>query len=1054
MSARLTYSLPDDNQSLHKQIGCMNGIFQIFDRRYILGGRDMAGRNRKKLLPPPGHNEGHQMEPKSASERTPGKNQKKTTKEKQRASTESSRTSFSSTTSCSSSFSSLDANNRAAHLETTLPSHVDFPGNKIREFLKNQHNAAAAAKQLGCQSLEFRDIVKDNMNKEACRISVRTVAGEAVNPKLKHVDSPRPVRSVEYHDSKNSGSNDSFRVLARLREANRCANEENDNPTHSAHKFNRRLSYDGRESYDTLKSTIKIRELPRLSLDSKESWAKRSVSGTRSNDLVKDLQKGNRDFEEPASSRQSSTVIARLMGLEALPDSTSTINSPSRLIDVYQTYEQNSLSRSSRMNDAENKQQSRVSGSPRISHGDSYSPSLRNNHLGLKPNASAKLKVETTQKSKLNRKGDFKEPTTESHELATDVPNSSVYGEIEKRLSTLEFTKSGKDLRALKHILKEMQKSRATSDNKEQASDCASQISTDGTVDQNRSSGAASPRNSQLNSTASSARAKVSGSSKPYKSSIIIMKPAKHLGKTSKSSPLMPPFNDASGDHYTSSGNDQMKMMSTKDIGSQQTHLRSLPSHSQPFTDKNTNTRISKSTKSTKDQHYLRTETSTASGNSPRVTSSRLHQKFGIEKQSYPTNPSSDSCRIERVNGRKVGSYSTEIKAKQKSPTLNQKSTKRSSKSSICPGDMNQQGSVYPLKPESNRVTSNTDTKIANNEQFDNTRRNYVLQDDDGCEQMNAEMRLSNSVTKVKATLTSSEQQSPVSVLDSSFYQEESPSPVKKISYAFEDDETINSEAESSREVPVQSQKSTETLSSEIKNLKSEIDNLRKHIRQVNFSYEEEELLNDCQNHPCQEMNSQHKYIWQILSESGLLKDLDHGLSAIHLHSPGHLINPNLFLALEQSEAAKWPFNGDTYSKQNSRSEARNKVQRKLVFDTVNELLLDKLVVERSSEHWPTRSNISGTESRGQQILKEVCTEIDQLQDSNQNSSFTDCDDATRNVIWKDLTHPSHYWGDYKNNVPGIVLDVERQIFKDLITEIVMDDGSFYDYHCRGSPSN
>lgn len=47
-------------------------------------------------------------------------------------------------------------------------------------------------------------------------------------------------------------------------------------------------------------------------------------------------------------------------------------------------------------------------------------------------------------------------------------------------------------------------------------------------------------------------------------------------------------------------------------------------------------------------------------------------------------------------------------------------------------------------------------------------------------------MSLSNSVTKVKATLTSSEQQSPVSVLDSTFYQEDSPSPVKKISYAFE----------------------------------------------------------------------------------------------------------------------------------------------------------------------------------------------------------------------------------------------------------------------------
>ncbi|KAA0039433.1 protein LONGIFOLIA 2 [Cucumis melo var. makuwa] len=1044
MSARITYSLSDENQSLHKQIGCMNGIFQIFDRRYFLGGRSMPGRNQKKLLPSPGHDEGISMEPNSASQRTQGKNQKKTRKEKQRVSTESSRTSFSSTTSCSSSFSSLDANNRAAHLETTLLSHVDCPVNTTRESLKNQHNATV--KQLGSQSFEFRDIVKENMNREACAISVRTVAGEqAVSRKLKHVDSPRPMRQVEYTSSKNAASNESFRVLARFREAHRYPNEENDIPTHSAPKFNRRLSYDGRESYDTLKSTIKIRELPRLSLDSKESWARRSASGTRSNDLVKDLQKGNRDFEEPVSSRQSSTIVAKLMGLDALPDSTSTTNSPSRLINAYPTYEQNSFSRPTRKND-ESTQQSRFSGSPRISHGDSYSPSLRNNHLGLKPNACEKLKVETTQASQVNRK-DLNEQAIESHELSIDVPNNySVYGEIEKRLSTLEFTKSGKDLRALKQILEAMQKSRAIFD-KEQASECASQVSMDGTVDQNRSSGAASPRNSRLNNTASSARNKDSNSLKSYKSSIIIMKPAKHL-KISNPCPSVPLKHDA-----FCSGKEQVKVQSTKDIGLQHTLLRSLPSHSQsqPFRDKNTKTRI---LKPTKDQHCFRTETSTASGNSPRVTSSRLHKKFGLEKQSCPTTPSSDSSRTER-NTRKVGSCSTEIKFRQKTSTSNQKSIKKSSKSSRCPGDTSQQqGSVYPLKPKSNGATSNITLQNTINTQFDNTRSNYVLQDDDECEQRNAEMRLSNSITKVKPTLTISEQQSPVSVLDSTFYQDDSPSPIKKISYAFEDDETINSETESSQEVPVQSQKSTESLSTEIKNLKSEIDKLRKHIRQVNFSNEEEELLNDSKDHFCQEMNSQHKYIWQILSESGLLKDLDHGMSAIQLHSPGHLINPNLFLALEQSTTVKWPFDGDSYSKLNSTSEDRNKVQRKLVFDTVNEILLDKLVAERSSKHWLSKSTIAGTDSRGQQILKELCTQIDQLQDSNQSGSLHDYDDASRNMIWKDLMYPSRYWGNYQNDIPGIVLDIERQIFKDLITEIVMNEASFYDNNCREFPSN
>lgn len=653
-----------------------------------------------------------------------GKNQKKTAREKQRVSTESSRTSFSSTTSCSSSFSSLDINNRAAHLETTLFSHGDFPKNQ-------QHHAAT--KQLSCQSFEFRDIVKESINREACGISVRTVAGEeAVSRKFTHVDSPRPSRLIESHDSKTSGSNESFRVLARLREAHRNANEENGISTHSAPKFNRRLSYDGRESCDTaLKSTIKIRELPRLSLDSKESWAKRSASGARSNDLVKDLKKGNRDFDktndyeqEPVSSRQSSMVVAKLMGLEDLPGSTSTINSPARLINIYPTHEPNSLSKSSRKNE-ENTQQSRFSGSPRISHGGSCSPSLKNN---------TKLTVETTQKSQLSRNGDFNEPAFESHELATDVPNSySVYGEIEKRLSTLEFTKSGKDLRALKQILEAMQKSRAMLDNKEQASDCASQISMDGAIDQSHSLGAASPRKSQLDNTVSSARAKDSNSSKTHKSSIIIMKPAKHMGKISNSTPSVPLNHDAPGDHTTRNGNEEVKMQSTKDIGPQHAHLRSLPSHSQLSTDKNTNTRISKSTKSTKD---LRIEISTASVSSPRVTSSRIQKKFGLEKQSCPTTSSSESSRTERINGRKVESCSTEIKSRQKSPTSNQKSTKRSSKSSICsPGDTNQRGSVLPLKPESKGIASNINTKNSSNKQTHNTRSNYVLVDGDECEQ-------------------------------------------------------------------------------------------------------------------------------------------------------------------------------------------------------------------------------------------------------------------------------------------------------------------------------
>lgn len=50
MSAKYIYSLSDENPDLQKQIGCMNGIFQLFDRHHFLGGgRGIFSQNHKRL---------------------------------------------------------------------------------------------------------------------------------------------------------------------------------------------------------------------------------------------------------------------------------------------------------------------------------------------------------------------------------------------------------------------------------------------------------------------------------------------------------------------------------------------------------------------------------------------------------------------------------------------------------------------------------------------------------------------------------------------------------------------------------------------------------------------------------------------------------------------------------------------------------------------------------------------------------------------------------------------------------------------------------------------
>lgn len=50
MSTRILYSLTDDKAGMQKQIGCMNGIFQLFDRQNFLSGRRLNGHSHKRLL--------------------------------------------------------------------------------------------------------------------------------------------------------------------------------------------------------------------------------------------------------------------------------------------------------------------------------------------------------------------------------------------------------------------------------------------------------------------------------------------------------------------------------------------------------------------------------------------------------------------------------------------------------------------------------------------------------------------------------------------------------------------------------------------------------------------------------------------------------------------------------------------------------------------------------------------------------------------------------------------------------------------------------------------
>lgn len=229
----------------------------------------------------------------------------------------------------------------------------------------------------------------------------------------------------------------------------------------------------------------------------------------------------------------------------------------------------------------------------------------------------------------------------------------------------------------------------------------------------------------------------------------------------------------------------------------------------------------------------------------------------------------------------------------------------------------------------------------------------------------------------------STEQPSPVSVLGSSFQQDNLPLiPLKKSSRNHRDEKDQNPE---------------ENITS--KNLKKfqNINNLLQKLTELS-STDNKLSTTDHIASLCETQDPDHRYISEILLASGLLfKDFNTGSAPIKLHPSGHPINPDLFLVLEQTK---------------NKSESMNKVRRKFLFDAVNEVLVRKLGLY-SEGKFPS----------GQKLLKELCVDVERLQKCDENSN-----DGTK-IVGR--------WEEMKQELPGLVLDIERSIFKELIDEVV-----------------
>ncbi|KAL8193482.1 hypothetical protein R6Q57_026617 [Mikania cordata] len=184
----------------------------------------------------------------------------------------------------------------------------------------------------------------------------------------------------------------------------------------------------------------------------------------------------------------------------------------------------------------------------------------------------------------------------------------------------------------------------------------------------------------------------------------------------------------------------------------------------------------------------------------------------------------------------------------------------------------------------------------------------------------------------------------------------------------------------------------------------------------------------------CEGKIEDQRYVEEIILASGCLKDLDRTAMIVQLHPTVGVINPGLFHVLEKTKICI----DDGYNKNFMRSNIR----RKLVFDTVNDVLGHKLAM--LGPFGPHK----GRTLNGDKLLRELCSGIESLQNKSDISTHDEHDEVT-NIIRADMSKRSQDWDEYCYQVPGLVLDIERLIFKDLISEVV----SLQDWpvrpHCR-----
>ncbi|XP_010552523.1 PREDICTED: protein LONGIFOLIA 1-like [Tarenaya hassleriana] len=274
------------------------------------------------------------------------------------------------------------------------------------------------------------------------------------------------------------------------------------------------------------------------------------------------------------------------------------------------------------------------------------------------------------------------------------------------------------------------------------------------------------------------------------------------------------------------------------------------------------------------------------------------------------------------------------------------------------------------------------------------------------------------------------EQPSPVSILDVVFYDDEPLSPLKKITNASDDEEHLNS-----KETSWNREDQSDFCHSRAPSLSSENG---PNILLANSTPEEIFVQETTVLYGSK--HKEHKYISDILSKSGILEDPESSLKNPQIQPSRLPLDPDLFLALEQHEVhMEVPRDGVRYNR-SCQTQDSEKMKRKLIFDTVNEILAQMIVSEGLFKGHIQLRILSGERVKGHMILQIVFSEIDCLQAHKSNCTLHDEGYSLKSIFREDLMYREREWTDLQGEIPSIALDVERLIFKDLISEIISGD--------------